>query len=706
MTGNYTPNEDIILYAIWEPEKYSISYDANGGTDAPANQVKTHGTALILSSTIPTREGYTFVGWAGNSSSSVAEYQPGGQYTADAEIILYAVWTANIYTVSFDANGGTVSLASKTVKYGEPYGDLPLASRNNYRFDGWFTSADGGIQVTGSTTVNLTANQTLYAHWIYVSTASYTVFYDANGGTGTPSSQIKEENVSLTLSSLKPTKNYIIQYNATGGSVSPASKNTGCTFISWNTAIDGSGYSFAPGSTYTDNANVTLFAQWTNPLAGTLAIPSRTGYEFAGWYTSAGGGELITDSSIITENITIYAHWIDPYNMGDETYSFANYGDSDSPGGHCFGMSMTSAGYHIGILEISRIGGNTNTPLYSFADTQRVRLPICYYAGIQGSYSKNAIVAGGSTYLYGYSNIVSDWQEVVDYVHNHEFDETGLLQIGFRKNYEGGHAINFLRYENVNGQDRIYAYDNNFPEQETYFYQDTTGKVWQAPVQTFSGAIDCIALRDCRIYFNSVGDFDSTHVLYMPKDSAAILGYSYSYMEASFDEEEYVMYEIPSDQDRVIITPNRDYADFIYMDTEYSFGEITDETRGELKFASLNEGSGSIGANFRIYETSPEFGEPTFLLPSALTEIGESAFESLPMTIVEIPSGCESIGKWAFKDCTSLTQIRIPSSVTFIDDTAFDGCVNVFVYGTAGSAAQTFCNTNDNCIFVAENAGA
>lgn len=153
----------------------------------------------------------------------------------------------------------------------------------------------------------------------------------------------------------------------------------------------------------------------------------------------------------------------------------------------------------------------------------------------------------------------------------------------------------------MNGQDRIYAYDNNFPTQETYFYRDSSGYVRQAPMQTFSGAIDCIALRDCRIYFNSVGAFDTTHVLYMAKDAASVQGeYAYSYMEAAFSDEEYVMYEIPASVDRVIIIPNRDNATFFYMDAEYSFGEITNETRGELRLAS--EGAVGTNASFQMYE--------------------------------------------------------------------------------------------------------
>lgn len=65
---------------------------------------------------------------------------------------------------------------------------------------------------------------------------------------------------------------------------------------------------------------------------------------------------------------------------------------------------------------------------------------------------------------------------------------------------------------------------------DTFFYRDASGDVRQTPQQTFSGAIDCIALRDCRIYFNNVGDFNASHVLYMAKDAATVQGYTYSYV--------------------------------------------------------------------------------------------------------------------------------------------------------------------------------
>ena len=574
---------------------YTVAYNANGGSGAPASQTKKENVALTLSSAKPAKSytvaynanggsvspasktvACTFSNWNTRANGSGTAYAPGGSYTANADVTLYA-------------------------QYRDPAaGSLPAPTRAGYTFAGWYTSASGGTQITSASV--LTGNTTLYAHWTTAPT--YTVSYNANGGSGAPASQTKTENVSLTLSTTVPSKTYAVGFNAAGGSVSPASKTVSCTFKNWTTAQNGGGTVYLPGGVYTANAAAALWAQYTDPKAGSLPTPTREGYVFDGWYTAASGGTRITGDAVLTGNATLYAHWRqakNEYNLGEETYSFKNFGDADSPGGHCFGMSMTSAGYYNEWIDIDRIGGSTNATLFSFSASDLVKKPICYYQGIQGQYALRATVAGGSFYKTGTNDIYSDWTAVVNYVKNHDYDGEGKLQIGFRKNNEGGHAINFLRYENVNGQDRLYAYDNNFPNRETYFYRGEDGNVYQTPVQTFSGAIDCIALRDVSVYFSIVGDFNASHVLYVAKDAATVEGYAYYYMEGSLDGVEYVMYEIPADVSGVRIIPAVDNADFIYMDTEYSFGSIGDDTYGVLTFASTDEHGVETPSSFKIY---------------------------------------------------------------------------------------------------------
>lgn len=90
--GSYTDNASKTLYAVWEAVKYTISYNANGGSGAPGSQTKTYGQTLILSSTVPVKTNYNFKGWSTSASATSATYSAGGNYTSNASATLYAVW--------------------------------------------------------------------------------------------------------------------------------------------------------------------------------------------------------------------------------------------------------------------------------------------------------------------------------------------------------------------------------------------------------------------------------------------------------------------------------------------------------------------------------------------------------------------------------------------------------------------------------------
>lgn len=148
---------------------YAVKYNANGGSGAPSAQTKVKGVALKLSTTKPTRTGYTFRGWATSSTATSPNgaYDPGDTYSADAALTLYAVWKANTYTIKFDANGGAGAPSNVTKTYGKAL-TLPTATptRTNYNFLGWSASASAAeatYQAGGSYTANSAA--TLYAVW-------------------------------------------------------------------------------------------------------------------------------------------------------------------------------------------------------------------------------------------------------------------------------------------------------------------------------------------------------------------------------------------------------------------------------------------------------------------------------------------------------------------------------------------------------------
>ncbi len=164
LSGNVAAGQAVTVKLKFYSQ-YTISYNANGGSGAPASQTKTYGTALTLSSTRPTRTGYAFQGWATSASATSAAYQPGGSYTSNSAATLYAVWKPQTYTVTLNANGGTVSPSSVSVTYNSTYGSLPEPNRSGYIFDGWYSASSGGSKVTSSTKVYAISNHTLYAHW-------------------------------------------------------------------------------------------------------------------------------------------------------------------------------------------------------------------------------------------------------------------------------------------------------------------------------------------------------------------------------------------------------------------------------------------------------------------------------------------------------------------------------------------------------------
>ena len=85
-------NENLTLYAVWQVNTYSVQYNANGGTGAPSKQTKTYGVTLELSKDIPTRTNYKFLGWGTSASATTVTYKAGAKYSANAAVMLYAVW--------------------------------------------------------------------------------------------------------------------------------------------------------------------------------------------------------------------------------------------------------------------------------------------------------------------------------------------------------------------------------------------------------------------------------------------------------------------------------------------------------------------------------------------------------------------------------------------------------------------------------------
>lgn len=311
--SKYSVNSAVTFYAVWQKkaETYSVVFNANGGSGAPATQTKTENVSLTLSTIRPVRSGYTFKGWATTSTSASASYQPGDSYYANAPLTLYAVWEKNpeMYTVSYNANGGTNAPASqqKTENIALTL-TTAVPTRPNYSFLGWSTlsSATAPDYVSGGT-YSLNESSVLYAVWKKIP-QTYTVSYHPNGGTNAPASQRKTEDVSLTLSENVPVR-------------------SGYNFLGWHIDSDADTPMYQPGDVYLTNATVTLYAVW-----------EKINYEFSISNLTLSGSEIYRYGSTSVQVRVDSWDKINPYSdvpvtllydgnvVGTKTVSFTPYG--------------------------------------------------------------------------------------------------------------------------------------------------------------------------------------------------------------------------------------------------------------------------------------------------------------------------------------------------------------------------------------------
>jgi uncharacterized repeat protein (TIGR02543 family) len=214
------------------------------------------------------------------------------------------------YTVTFNLNGGSGTLANQTVASGTAI-TLPNSSASTffftgYTFAGWNTAANGsGTSYAAGSSYTVSGNVTLYAIW--QNATSYTVTYNLNGGTGVANPATVLAGSSTILPSSSASTFYFTNYN----------------FVNWNTAANGSGTSYLAGASYTPTGNVTLYAIWqpmytavftaTDASGSALlkAIPNNSVVKsFVVNVTTAGTAKLETIGTMTNGNNAIAYYWI------------------------------------------------------------------------------------------------------------------------------------------------------------------------------------------------------------------------------------------------------------------------------------------------------------------------------------------------------------------------------------------------------------
>ena len=260
VNGKFTmPDNNVTITGSFSANTYTVKFNANGGSECENITVTYDGKYTHLPTT--TRTGYTFDGWYDGSTKVTADTVV--KITADQT--LTARWTANKYTVTFDANGGS-ACEDITVTYGGKYPTLPAPTKEGYTFEGWF---DGETQVKSGDAVTITGNQTLTAHW---SINTYTITYQVDGQT------VKTESV--TYGAEIPT--YI--YTKTGYDVSAWSPAAPEKMPARNLTFTATTKVHQHSLTYMLDGEMKSQAPVNYGTAVAVqADPTKTGYTFSGW---------------------------------------------------------------------------------------------------------------------------------------------------------------------------------------------------------------------------------------------------------------------------------------------------------------------------------------------------------------------------------------------------------------------------------------
>jgi uncharacterized repeat protein (TIGR02543 family) len=319
----YNVTGNITLYAKWDVT-YTVTFNANGATSgtAPASQKAGSGSNITLpAGSGLSRTNYTFGGWNTNTSGTGTNYSADSLYTVTGNITLYAKWddASTVWTVMFATNGGSPVGDATILKNTAVSRPSPDPAKTGYTFDGWYTNT--GLTAPYNFSSIVTSDITLYAK---SNARTYTVSYNANGGTGTTA------NSSHT---------YDVDRNLTANGFT----YTGYTFAGWarttTGAVEFTNSQSVKNLTATAGSTITLYAKW-NPITYTvtyninngsgttpsvqtanygsnITLPSgsgfsRTSYNFGGWNTNTSGtGTNYNANSAytVTGNITLYAKW-------------------------------------------------------------------------------------------------------------------------------------------------------------------------------------------------------------------------------------------------------------------------------------------------------------------------------------------------------------------------------------------------------------
>ena len=267
----YKFTQGLALYAKWTPATYHVSLSSQGGTGG-STTVDTVFNQAVPSVTAPTRTGHTFKGYFSELNGKGIKYinedgsSTGNAWTTASDSTIYAHWTANQYTVTFNKGIGTGGSGSVTATFDASMPTITLPTKAGYTFEGYFDASAGGekyydVEGNSAKSWDKANDTTLYAQW---TRDEYSITYEnLQGSTHTNPISFNVESETITLSD--PT-------------VRP-----GHTFVGWFDALDGGNKvtSISKGST----GNVKVYAHWSDDTSYQPTCSNSLG----GWITDTDG---------------------------------------------------------------------------------------------------------------------------------------------------------------------------------------------------------------------------------------------------------------------------------------------------------------------------------------------------------------------------------------------------------------------------------
>jgi len=324
----YTIKKNVTFKAVWDEAYVTVSFDSKLGSSVGSQTVQ-RDVGVATRPTDPTREGYTFDYWY--DTDETKSWNWADHFSANKT--LNAHWTQNKYTVKFDANGGECTVTEKTdIPHGSTIGIAePTPTYEHFTFDGWY---DGDTKWNFATST-VTKDLTLKAKWTPIT--AYTVSFDTQGGSAIAAQKVYDGEHPTAPGT--PTK-------------------TGHTFKGWFEAATG-GEAITDWTTQTISANKTYYAQWTpieytvtfhkkdgtteatrnvkygQPISDMPDVPAETGFETKGWSYSDTEYKPFDESTLITNNIELYAYYEQITVTGIEIVSYPTnityYRESGTP---------------------------------------------------------------------------------------------------------------------------------------------------------------------------------------------------------------------------------------------------------------------------------------------------------------------------------------------------------------------------------------